>query len=106
LIVDPDCEPAKLMERSEGLTEGAYRANFHSLQERLAGIEGVKIRTIRRHLPMMIYRIDQTLYTGPFPMDGRSRMALTLKLGVGGWLFDRQRAEFEALWQEAALATT
>ena len=105
LVVNPDDEAAKQMEHAEGLSKGAYQASFRSLQGRLSGIGGVQIRTIRRHLPMMIYRIDQTLYTGPFPTDGRSRMALTLKLGLGGWLFLRQRAEFDALWEMADTVT-
>ncbi len=101
LIVDPSCEAARFMEQAEDLPKGAYSDNLCSLLQRLAGIQGVEIRTVRRNLPMMIYRIDRTLYTGPFPMDGRSRMALTLKLGSGGWLFVRQRAEFDSLWREA-----
>lgn len=101
LLVDPECAAAKIMESSEGLPEGGYRSNFESLRSRLVDLPHLEIRTLPRHLPMMIYRIDRTLYTGPFPVDGRSRMALTLKLGLDGWLFERQLAEFNTLWEQA-----
>jgi hypothetical protein len=104
LVVDPQCEAAAVMENAEHLPHGTYQAVLTGLRAKLEDIEGVEIRTVRHHLPMMIYRIDKILYTGPFPLDGTSRMALTLKLGLGGWLFQRQRAEFDALWAQAAAA--
>ena len=102
LLVDPESEAARFLERSESLTEGTYAANLLRFRKRMANIEGFEVRTIKRHLPMMIYRIDDVLYTGPFPTDGRSRMAATLKLGLNGWLFERQKDDFEKLWQDAS----
>lgn len=106
LLVDPHCDAARVMEHSEGLSSGGYSANFESLKSKLTGIPDLEIKTIPHHLPMMIYRIDQILYTGPFPIDGRSRMAITLKLGLNGWLFERQLSEFNALWAKATPIST
>lgn len=104
LVVDPTCEAAIMMEHSEQLPSGTYQGLLSGLRSKLEGIKGVEIRTVRYHLPMMIYRIDKILYTGPFPLDSTSRMATTIKLGLGGWLYHRQRDEFDALWEAADLA--
>ena len=106
LVVDPNCEAASAMEKAERLPPGTYQSVLMGLRTKLEGIAGVQIRTVSHHLPMMIYRIDGTLYTGPFPMDGTSRMALTLRLGLGGWAYQRQRAEFEALWDQAEVESS
>ncbi|MBB4857158.1 hypothetical protein HNO88_000455 [Novosphingobium chloroacetimidivorans] len=103
LLVDPSCEAARVMEASEKTSLGYYRTNVDALLARLGSIEGIEIRYLSRHLSMMIYRIDGVLYTGPFPQHGRSRVALTMKLGKGGWLFERQAEEFDSLWAEASI---
>lgn len=102
LLVDPGCEAARVMEAAERAASGTYRSSTDLVAAHLGDIQNVEIRYVARHLPMMIYRIDDILYCGPFPQDGRSKTALTFKLGQGGWLFDRQLDEFEALWNAAA----
>jgi hypothetical protein len=102
LLVDPSCEAARVMEAAEKMPPGHYRTSVDTVMARLGGISGIEIRFVARHLSMMIYRIDGILYTGPFPQHARSKISLTMKLGQGGWLFQRQAEEFDALWNEAS----
>jgi hypothetical protein len=48
----------------------------------------------------MIYRIDDVLYTGPYPFRSPSRTAFTFKFKKGGWLFGRQCSDFDLLWND------
>lgn len=101
LLVDPRCSAAVLLEEAENKSEGTYAKALKTTQMQLIGLEKhVEIRLLQRSLPMMIYRIDNVLYTGPYPHIGASRNAITLKL-EGGWLFKRQQDEFESLWVAA-----
>lgn len=103
LLVHPESEAAKIMEGAENLQPGQYAGSCNAVIKRLSGIDGVTIKLLRQHLSMMVYRIDETLYTGPYPDSGRSATAFTLKVG-NGWLFDQQMEDFEALWKKAELA--
>lgn len=105
LLVDPACEAAKVMEKAEKLAQGQYSGSKDAPLSRLGGIEKTEIRLLSRHLPMMIYRIDDILYTGPYPSSSKSKTAFTLKLSAG-WLFDRQQEDFDTLWKEAIPVTT
>ena len=99
LIVDPHADAAEKAESAEKVAKGSYADQFQSILQKLKGLGAhVQLRLLPRHLPMMIYRIDNALYTGPYPFIGSSRLAFTLTLHKGGWLFDRQMEEFEALW--------
>lgn len=103
LLVDPGSSASALMEHAENLSTGQYAAALDALLRRLGPIEGVSVRIINKHLSMMVYRIDDVMYTGPYPHSGGSATALTLKLGPG-WVFDRQLQDFEALWAQATAA--
>lgn len=103
LLVDPDSEASKIMQKAENQSIGQYSGSRDSLLRSLGDIRGVEVRLSKRHLSMMIYRIDETLFTGPYPASARSAKAFTLKLGRG-WLFDRQMEDFEALWAVADVA--
>lgn len=97
LLVDPDTESSKIMQEAENLPIGQYSGSRESLLKSLGDIRGVEVRLSKRHLSMMIYRIDETLFTGPYPASAKSAKAFTLKLRRG-WLFDKQMEDFEALW--------
>lgn len=98
LLVDPNCESAKLFEQAEDKPTGSYSQALTTIKNKLAGLdEKVELRLLKCALPMMIYRIDRTLYTGPYPHKGASRNALTVKIEQG-WIFDRLTTEFNELW--------
>lgn len=98
LLVNPECSSAVLLEEGENQPPGTYARALAAIKLKLRGLEQhVELRLLNRSLPMMIYRIDKVLYTGPYPHKGASRNALTLKV-EGGWLFTRQMDEFESLW--------
>ena len=101
LLVDPTTEAARAMEESEGLKPGTYSSLCESVTRKLGNIDGVSIRLLSSPLSMMVYRVDNFLYTGPFPTSGKSSTAFTLKIEKGGWLFDHQAKEFEGLWNKA-----
>lgn len=98
LLVDPNSESSKIMEHAENQPTGQYSGSRDSLLKALGNIPGVEVRLSPRHLSMMIYRIDDILFTGPYPASAKSAKAFTLKLGQG-WLFERQIEDFEALWK-------
>ncbi|NUT88442.1 hypothetical protein HNO91_18555 [Pseudomonas corrugata] len=98
LLVDPNSESSKIMQHAENQSTGQYSGSKDSLLKTLGNIPGVEVRLSPRHLSMMIYRIDDILFTGPYPASAKSAKAFTLKL-ARGWLFDRQMEDFEALWK-------
>lgn len=104
LLVDPESESSKIMQHAENLSTGQYSGSRDSLLKSLGNIPGVEVRLSPRHLSMMIYRIDNILFTGPYPASAKSAKAFTLKLGRG-WLFDRQMEDFEALWKLGSIVT-
>lgn len=102
LIVDPGTPVAKAMQKNEGHPPGAYTKSHKAVQNLLIGLEAsVELRLIEFPLPAMIYRIDDVLYTGPYPKGEPSKLATTYKLGTKGWMFDKTIKEFESLWSEA-----
>ena len=102
LLVHPECSSAVILEEGENKPRGTYSRALATIKQKLVGLEShVELRLLNRSLPMMIYRIDRILYTGPYPHIGASRSALTLKV-EGGWLFTRQQAEFDSLWASSA----
>ncbi len=101
LLVDPDSEAAGIMAAAENKEVSQYLASHRTLIKSLSGLKGVHIKITKRHLSMMVYRIDDVLFTGPYPFTGNSTTATTLKVGRG-WLFDRQMEDFDRLWEEAA----
>lgn len=101
LLVAPDSPWAAAMEVSESKPAGAYKQAYSVIIAKMSGIDGVELRLLERPLPMMIYRIDNFLYTGPYPFSGASRLATTLKLAEDGWWYERQCQEFESLWANA-----
>lgn len=103
LLVDPLSEWARAMEATEEKAPGSYAQAYEHILAKLRDIPGIELRLLRRPLPMMVYAIDQVVYTGPYPHRGASRMATTLKLGGGGWLYERQLREFQALWEVGVL---
>lgn len=102
LMVDPSTPVAKAMQKNEGHPPGAYTKSHKAVQNLLEGLdESVEIRTIDFPLPAMIYRIDDTLYTGPYPKGEPSKLATTYKVSTRGWMFEKTIKEFENLWSEA-----
>lgn len=102
LLVDPDSEIAATMEAAEKQSRGAYKTSLLTIKQQMAGLDQrVEIRLLKKALPSMIYMLDDILYTGPYPHQGSSRHAFTFKLESNGWLFKRQRDEFESLWNSA-----
>lgn len=102
LMVDPSTSIAKAMQKNEGHPPGSYTKSHKAVQSLLAGLEeSVEVRTIDFPLPAMIYRIDDILYTGPYPKNEPSRLATTYKIGRKGWMFEKTIKEFESLWSEA-----
>ena len=102
LLVDPESHIAIMMEAAERQSSGSYKASFLTTRQQLAGLdEHIQIRLLKKPLPSMIYMLDSTLYTGPYPNKGSSRHAFTLKIEANSWLFDRQKEEFEGRWGTA-----
>lgn len=102
LMVDPNTAIAKAMQKNEGHPPGAYTKSHQAIQNLFEGLEQcVELRTIDFPLPAMLYRIDDILYTGPYPKGTPSKLATTLKMNSRGWLFDRTVREFEELWKDA-----
>ncbi|EZH77033.1 hypothetical protein AU05_01105 [Ectopseudomonas composti] len=100
LLVDPDSEASRIMEAAENQSAGQYAGSRDALLKALGDIKGVEVRLSKRHLSMMIYRIDNTLFTGPYPASAKSANAFTLRIGQG-WLFQKQMDDFDALWKAA-----
>lgn len=100
LLVDPESEASKIMEAAENQPAGQYAGSCDALLRALGDVRGVEVRLSKRHLSMMIYRIDNTLFTGPYPASAKSANAFTLRI-IGGWLFKKQMDDFDALWKEA-----
>ncbi len=102
LLVNPESEIAAMMESAEKHTPGAYKTLLRTTMQQLEGLDDhIEIRLLDKPLLSMIYRLDSTLFTGPYPHKGSSRHALTLKIEANSWLFDRQKEEFEGLWDTA-----
>lgn len=102
LMVDPSTPVAKAMQKNEGHPPGAYTKSHQAIQNLLEGLQdSVEVRTIDFPLPAMIYRIDDIIYTGPYPKNEPSKLATTYKVGRRGWMFEKTVKEFEKLWSEA-----
>lgn len=102
LLVNPDSEASKIMEAAENQSAGQYAGSRDALLKALGDIRGVEVRLSRRHLSMMVYRIDGTLFTGPYPASAKSANAFTLRIGQG-WLFEKQMEDFDELWASASV---
>jgi hypothetical protein len=100
LIVDPKSEASRIMEKAEGDAEGTYQNAYDSLMKKIGHIDGVEIRLLKRPISMMVYRIDNVLFTGYYPFTGRSRNAFTLKI-IGGWIFKELTEDFQQLWKSS-----
>ena len=102
LMVDPSTPVAKAMQDNEGHPPGAYTKSHKAVRNLLEGLEeSVELRTIGYPLPAMIYRIDDVLYTGPYPKGEPSKLATTYKVSRRGWMFEKMMKEFNNLWSEA-----
>lgn len=102
LLADPESPLSIVMEAAERQSSGSYKASFLTIKQQLAGLgEYIEIRLLNKPLTSMIYILDSTIYTGPYPNKGCSRHAFTLKIEASSWLFDRQKEEFEELWNAA-----
>lgn len=100
LLVDPGSEASAIMAAAENKDISQYLASHRTLIKSLSGLKGIEIKLTKRPLSMMVYRIDDVLFTGPYPFTANSTTATTLKVGRG-WLFDRQMKDFDELWKEA-----
>lgn len=102
MLVEPSSEVAKVMERNEGQPEGAYAISQDGVLNLLEDLnESVEVRVLDFPLPAMIYRIDDILYTGPYPTGEPSKLATTYKVGTKGWIYEKTMKEFESLWKVA-----
>lgn len=101
LLVHPTSPAAQQMERAEGYPAHHYANALIPVVKRLGSLPGVEIRVTQRSISMMIYRIGNTLYTGPYPHSGVSTNALTLRIDQG-WIFDMLKDEFENSWKDGA----
>ena len=93
------------MEEAENQQQGHNLDCYQSLKEKFRDFHSnIELRILDQRLSMMIYRIDNILYTGMYPQNGPSRNAYTIKLedkGTTAWMYHRHLQEFETLWNKA-----
>ena len=103
LLVNPDTEASKSQALNEGHVKDYYQTLCTNILASFEGIENVEIRFIEQSLPVMIYRIGDTLFTGHYSIIKKSRSSSTVTYEVknSGRLFHMYLSEFEEMWRIA-----
>lgn len=103
LLVNPDSEASKNQALNEGHVEDYYKTLCTNLLATFKNIENVEIKFIEQNLPVMIYRLGDTLFTGHYSIIQKSRSSSTVTYEVKkpGELFDIYLSEFEEMWRIA-----
>jgi hypothetical protein len=101
MIVDPAHPSALEQAQGEGYGSAGFAGNIERLQDRFGNLQNVEIKKVSTTLPEMIFRIDDTMFVGPYFSEKASGATVTFELARRGWLFDEYQAEFNLLWGRA-----
>ena len=103
LLVNPDSVVSKKQALNEGHVEDYYKTSCVNFMSTFKDIENVEIKLIEQDLPVMIYRLGNTLFTGHYSVVKKSRSSSTVTYEVKkpGELFDIYLSEFEEMWRRA-----
>jgi hypothetical protein len=104
MIVDPAHPSAVEQAHGEGYGSGGFDGNIERLKAKFGSLRNVEIKKVSTTLPEMIFRIDDTMFVGPYFSEKASGATVTFELAEGGWLFDEYQAEFDLLWNLAVAA--
>jgi hypothetical protein len=101
LLIDPDSEFSKEREKIEGEVEGTYKGSIEKLRFSFSKYKFIEVKKIATQLSNMIYRIDDTMFIGPYLYKVSSSVTVTFELEKHGWLFKLYENEFNKLWESA-----
>ena len=115
LLIDPDYPTAgasfaDVRDAEENARRGKIRDDviaFVSRTRHLIGTSNNGSFQVKRYraLPTVnIFRIDESLYWGPYLMRLASRNSPTLRVGEGGLLYKRLAAHFDEIWNDPILS--
>lgn len=106
LVVAAGSEASAAQERAEGFQPGTFSTAIAHVRDAFSGSRPtIQVRAIERALPTMVFRIDDTMFVGPYFSHKVSARTATMELRRPGWLFEEYEAEFEALWRSATPLT-
>lgn len=101
LLVEPDSISSKYRENNEdGKVAGIYKKSIDVIMQGFTNLSNIEIRTIDVPVGNMIYRIDDTMYVGPYFYKRNSKSTNTIKLGKDGWLYKEYQQEFDNMWKD------
>lgn len=101
IFVDPQSYFSTNRElQEEGVNNGTYMNAYNTLVNKFKDISNVEIRLLEAPLSSMIYRIDDTMYIGPYYYKESSKATHTIKLRKDCKLFKQYEEEFEAMWAD------
>lgn len=104
LIVDPESIYSAAREKNEdGVENGTYKNALAALLEGFQIAGNIEIKTLSHPFGHMIYRIDDTMFIGPYLYKRSSKSTYTVKLNKDGYLFATYQQEFDQMWQDAAV---
>jgi hypothetical protein len=108
ILIDPDfpspqCSMADLRDREEGNHNNQIRgdvAEFIRVIRQISGLNKSRfnVRLFRAIPSVSIFRIDNTIFWGPYFLGQQSRNTPTLLVQRGGFLFDRLKDHFDHIW--------
>lgn len=101
LLVDPKSAFSTSREMNEdGFLSGTYASNVNIIKNGFKNIENISIKTIQYPFSHMIYRIDDTMFVGPYFYKKSSKSTNTTKLNRNGQLFSAYQQEFDDMWED------
>ncbi|WP_417783650.1 hypothetical protein [Terasakiella pusilla] len=101
ILTNPESEFAKAQEETEGVAEGTFLKALETLNSSFKGIGEIEIRILNRPVSTMIYRLDDTLFYGPY-LSAYSTSTVTYECQRNGWMFNVYQDEFDRMWEDAA----
>jgi hypothetical protein len=117
LVMDPQSEFFEMKAREEGDIAGelvkapheklkAYVKEVNGLVESEKRGKKIEIKYYKSTPATMIFRIDDTMYVGPYLHKTISRKTCTFRLRKGSELFKQYEAHFEQLWNDSDFTRT
>lgn len=103
LLVDPESQSSQFQETIEGHGKNSFKTYCENVKIRFNGVSHVEIRYASHALPLMIYRLDDIIFTGHYSVNNSSNSSstLTYEIKSPGKLFNIYISEFEAMWEKA-----
>lgn len=97
IIIDPESPTARDRVRFEEQADAHFAQQLQRLQTTFRNIGHVQIRLVQQPLSTMIFRLDDTLFFGPY-FTTPSSATITFECSSRGWAFEKHMTEFEAMW--------